>query len=92
MSQLNVLEPKDPNDIVDYQIDWSKWLPPGDVILTSEWIVPAGITMDSETNADTTTTIWLRHGTAGSYSLTNRIFTAQGRQKDCTIIIRVAEQ
>lgn len=91
MSQLDVLEPKDPNDVIDYRIDWSKWLRDGDTILVSDWIVPAGIVMDSETNDATATTIWLSGGTAGSYLLTNRITTAQGRQRDRTITIRVKE-
>ena len=92
MSQLITLEPKDPNAVIDYWIDWSKWLRGNDTVLTSEWIVPAGITQDSEANDTTTTTIWLSGGTAGStYSLTNRITTAQGRTQDKTITIRVRE-
>ena len=91
MSQLDALEPKDPNDVLDYRVDWSKWLRDGDTILVSEWIVPDGIEMDSETNTNTTTIIWLSGGTTGRYSLTNRITTAQGRQRDRTITIRVRE-
>lgn len=92
MSQLFQLEPKDPNDVIDYRVDWSKWLRDGDTILVSEWIVPDGIEMDSETNTNTTTTIWLSGGSAGAtYQLTNRITTAQGRQRDRTITIRVKE-
>lgn len=91
MSQLDTLEPKDPNDVIDYRVDWTKWLREGDTILVSEWIVPSGIDMDSETNTNTTTTIWLSGGTAGRYALTNRITTAQGRQRDRTIVIRVKE-
>lgn len=92
MSQLFTLAPKDPNAVVDYTIDWSSWLADGDTILVSEWIVPAGITQDSETNTNLTTTIWLSDGTAGqSYALTNRITTSQGRTQDKTITIRVKE-
>lgn len=92
MSQLISLEPKDPNAVIDYEIDWSKWLRGDDIVVTSEWIVPAGITMDSESSDATTTTVWLSGGTAGSsYSLTNRITTAQGRTQDRTITIRVKE-
>jgi hypothetical protein len=92
MSALNPLSPKDPNAVLDYEIDWSKWLPMGDTILTSEWLVADGIDMDSETNTNTTTTIWLSGGTAGQrYSLTNRITTTGGRTQDRTIVIRVKE-
>lgn len=92
MSQLFALEPKDPNDVIDYRIDWSKWLD-DDVLLLSEWVIPAGITMDSESSDTNSATVWLSGGTAGqSYALTNRITTAQGRQKDKTITIRVKDQ
>lgn len=91
-ARLNPLSPKDPHDVLDYEVDWSNWLPAGDTILVSEWIAPAGITMDSETNTNTTTTIWLSGGTAGqSYALTNRITTAGGRTRDRTITIRVKD-
>lgn len=92
MSQLFILDPKDPNAVIDYDIDWSKRLPNGDIILVSDWIVPAGITMDSEESTDTVTKIWLSGGTAGqSYALTNRITTAHGRTQDKTITITVKE-
>lgn len=92
MSQLTILEAKDPNDVIDYRIDWSNWLRDGDTVLLSEWIVPAGITMDSELNDNSSTTIWLSGGTAGQqYSLTNRITTTQGRQRDKTITITVKD-
>lgn len=92
MSQLVALEPKDPNAVIDYWIDWSKWLRDGDTILVSEWEVPDGIEVDSETNSTTLTTIWLSGGIAGqSYSLTNRITTSQGRTQDKTITIIVKE-
>lgn len=83
------LDPKDPDDVLDYGINWSKWLD-GDTLLLSEWFVPEGITMDSESSDTTTATIWLSGGTADAdYELTNRITTAQGRQRDKTITIRV---
>lgn len=83
---------KDPNAILDYQVDWSPWLGV-DTITTSDWIVPTGITKQSETNTATTATIWLSGGTAGTkYQLTNRITTAGGRTDDRTITISVKER
>lgn len=84
--------PKDPDAILDYSIDWETWLD-GDTISTSTWIVPTGITKDSDTYSTTATVIWLSGGTAGSsYSLTNRITTAGGRTEDRTIEILVKER
>lgn len=93
MTSLNNLSPKDPNDVVDYTIDWSRYLSRiGDTILVSAWIVPLGIVMQTETNNPTSTTIWLSGGTTGSlYELTNRINTVGGRQLDKTITIRVRD-
>lgn len=83
---------KDPNAVLDYEIDWSLWLGVGS-ISSSVWFVPDGITKDSESNTTTTTTIWLSGGAVGvAYLLTNRIVTAGGRTDDRTIEIFVGEK
>ncbi len=80
---------KDPDAVLDYQINWAAWLGT-DTISSSTWTVPTGITKNSDTNSTTTTTIWLRGGTAGTeYTLTNRIVTAGGRTADRSIVIVV---
>ena len=83
---------KDPDAVLDYQIDWSDWLD-DDTISSSAWTVPAGITKDSDSNTTTATTIWISGGTAGAgYNIINRIVTAGGRTDDRTIRIIVAER
>ena len=80
---------KDPDAVLDYQVNWADWLA-GDTIATSTWIVPAGITQDSESETMTAATIWLSGGTLGaSYELVNRITTAAGRTDDRTIRIEL---
>jgi hypothetical protein len=72
------LAPKDPDAVIPYSFDWSDWLG-GETILTSEWIVPAGITLQNEAvdAPGQITTIVLSGGTAGeTYLITNRITTA----------------
>lgn len=82
---------KDPNAVLDYQIDWSAWLGV-DTILTSTWIVPDGITKDDASVTTTTATIWLSGGTAGeSYRVTNRIVTVGERTNDRSIAIVVRQ-
>lgn len=91
---------KDPNDLLDYQIDWlgdetdqGFLYGTNDTIDTSTWIVPDGITSEAETSTDSTTTIWLSGGTAGeTYQLTNRITTTDGRTKDKSMKLPVKEQ
>lgn len=47
---------KDPDEVLDYQLDWGTRLGT-DTIVTSTWVVPTGITKNSDTHLTTTTTI-----------------------------------
>ena len=86
--------PKDPDAVLDYQIDWSDWLADGESIVTSEWIV-TGATIDSEESTATVSTAWISGGSVGTMiSLTNRITTdnAPARVDDRTLIIKVTQR
>ena len=85
---------KDPEAVLDYTLDWTKWLDEaGDIIATSTWIVPTGLTKVTETNTTKLATVWLSGGTAGTnYTVTNRITTVAGRTDDRSITIRVQER
>lgn len=85
---------KDPDEVLDFSLDWSKRLN-GDTITTSTWIVPSGITKDSDSigSPADTTIIWLSGGADNTtYELTNRIETAGGRTMDQTVRLRVRER
>ena len=83
---------KDPNAVLDYSIDWAKWLA-GDEIATSDWTVPAGLTKVSDTKTTTKTTAWLSGGAAAqSYTVTNRITTTGGRTEDRSFTLKVEER
>lgn len=83
---------KDPNAVLDYAVDWSRWLA-GDEIATSTWTVPAGLTKLGDSTTTTRATVWLAGGTVGqSYTVTNRITTAGGRTEERSFIIRVEER
>lgn len=90
----NMIFTKDPDAILDYEIDWSSWLTPGDDTITgSSWTATSGITIDSDTTTTTTATVWLSGGTAGSfYEVTNHIVTAAGREDDRTITLKCQEK
>lgn len=67
--------PKDPNSRLLYGFDWTEWLGSAN-ILTSQWIVPAGVTADQETNTAKITQVRIAGGTVGTtYTVTNRITT-----------------
>ncbi len=80
---------KDPDEVLDYQIDWSERLGT-DTISTSTWEVPAGIVEDDQEYTSTATTLWLSGGTLSTrYTITNRITTAAGRTMDQSVRIKV---
>lgn len=82
---------KDPDEILDYTIDWTPRLGTGgDVIVSSTWISPTGITVVIDSFTDTHTTIWLSGGSlAATYSFVNRITTAGGRTMDQTVRLKI---
>lgn len=86
------IDPKDPDENLDYSIDWGNALA-GDTIASSTWTVPDGVTAGLQSNTETTATIWLSGGTAGqNYVFMNRIVTAGGRTHDQTCSLRVSNK
>ena len=80
---------KDPDDVLDYAVDWAERLA-GDTISSASWIVPEGITVDDSSFTGTVATIWLSGGTSGRlYRITSRITTVAGRQMDHAVSLFV---
>lgn len=80
---------KRPAEILDYQMDWQRWLL-DDTITESVWSVPAlalaDLTIDDSSFTNTTTTVWLKFGQQKtSYQVTNLITTAAGRKKEVLV-------
>lgn len=83
---------KDPNEILDYAIDWSARLGV-DTVASSTWTVPTGLNQQSASFTDTMTVIWLTAGADGAhYEILNRITTAGGRTMDQTVRLRIKEK
>ena len=71
---------KDPDEVLDYTVNWADRLLSGETISTSTWIVASGITEDSDSQTSDATTIWLSGGSAGTtYDILNRIVTSDSR-------------
>jgi hypothetical protein len=74
---------KAPADVLDYEWDWSQWLPTGDTISGITFTATTGITIASSpapSHTTTTATVWLQSGTAGNvYAVTCQIVTTGGR-------------
>lgn len=78
---------KDPDEVLDYKLDWTDRLA-GDTVATSVWAAEAGITIDSNVFDDTSATVWVSGGTAGTtYRMTNTITTAAGRTMQEVVLL-----
>ncbi len=84
---------KDPNEVLDYQIDWGERLASGETISTSSWTIAGDdsvLVEDSNEIVSENTLIWLSAGTLGvKYTLTNRITTSSSRTMDQSVAIRI---
>jgi len=83
---------RDPDDVLDYYADFTKWLLPTGDTITSHTIVDVtgGITVDSSAESLGVVQVWVSGGTIGTpASVTVRIVTAGGRTKDQTLYFKV---
>lgn len=84
---------KDPSATLDYVLDWSTWLIPGETISAAVWTIPAGITKTSEVTVPTGTIAWLSGGIAGqTYMITCRITTTAGRVDERSFRVKVKQR
>lgn len=80
----------DPDETLDYTVDWSDWLASGDTISTASWSVsPTGPTLSGDTSTTTTASTFIAGCTrAVVYQLTNRIVTAAARTAERSVTLR----
>lgn len=79
-------------DVLDYDIDYSQWLPSGDHVQNALATAPTGITIDSTFVNDPFVKIWLAGGTSGtSYKITVTVTTQDGRVKQDEFNVRVKD-
>lgn len=94
---MEYTEAKSPDAVLDYTLDWSDMLASGESISSSAWGTssPTGLTVDSDSETATTTTVFVSGGTGGvEYMLKNTIVTdnATPRTFTKTIIVPVLTQ
>ena len=95
---------KDPDAVLDYKFDWaaltngsgsSDWLQAGETIASHTIDEDTGITVDSsaQTDANTSVTVWLSGGTAGTeYAVRCETVTSASRTDERTMMISVMER
>ena len=82
---------KQPRDHLDYDIDLSDWLAPGDRIQEVKVEAPDGIELTSVGYSDTRVKLWTRGGTSGqSYKFSPLIYT-DSREKEVDFMIVVVD-
>jgi hypothetical protein len=86
---------KDPDEQLDYGIDWSGRLSETDLIATSEWLDRGLLTIISQwlrNEPAKATYVWISGGKPDTtYFVTNRITTTEGRVMDQTVTITVCK-
>ena len=83
---------KTPNERIIFTVIWSDYLNT-DIILSSAWIVPSGITQLAATNNTTQANIMLGGGTIGNiYRVTNRINTSASEIVEQSLDIEIIEK
>ncbi len=90
MSSEYTFPEKDPNEVLDYLIDWSAKLSQGETLTASTVTVGGGLVLDSSSFSTTATTLWLSGGTEGvTADILNRVTTNLGRTMDVTAILPI---
>lgn len=88
---------QDPEDVLDYTVDWSHWLETGDTLVDSTWTSSSvNMALSDDSFTTTTATVWVTFGVdaeeGDQYEAVNHITTDDGRQKDRTLFIKVETQ
>lgn len=81
-------------ETLDYTVDWSTWLD-GDTIASVVNTADSGITVSSESNTTTATTIWVSGGTVGTtYKVVQTITTSSSpaRVKSINLYFKIVEE
>lgn len=85
---------KQPSEVLDYDVDFTDWLPTDDIVETAAVTADAGLTVDSHEviSAGTAVKVWLSGGTAGTtYKVQVTANSNAGRVKEAEFKIRVKE-
>lgn len=82
---------KDPSAVLEYPFNWSEWLEEGNTISSYVVTVPAGLTLDSDSESGGIVIPWISGGTHGENYLVACLITTTNtpeRKDERTILIR----
>lgn len=86
---------KQPTEVLDYDADYSDWMPTSDTITSKTVTCESGLTVDSSTFNVSTHVVkaWISGGTDGEiYKVTVTIVTTGGRTKVHEYNVRIRDQ
>ena len=86
---------KDPDAVLDFAFDWTieNWLESSETISSHTITVPAGITLDTDSESTGLVTVWPSGGTHSiDYIVACKIVTSLGRTEERSILIRCRER
>ena len=88
-----VLMTKRPDERLDYAVDFSRWLPSGDTVVSSvNTITGDEATIDASEVSGTSVTLWVEGGVDGeTYTVSVEATTTQGRVKELCFRLRVRD-
>lgn len=88
-STQKVMPQKDPGAFLDYTVDLTAELG-GDGLDTISWDVPAGLTLEIQTQTQKAATVWLSGGVDGEvYRITVHYLTTSGRNDSRSFLLPV---
>lgn len=84
---------KRPDDQLDYDIEFDRWLSDGDSITDATAVAdPTGVSIDQVEVFGTVAKVWISGGESGaSHKINVTASTAQGRVKEVTFNLRIVE-
>lgn len=84
---------KHPGSAIDLEMDWSEWLDGDDVIASSSFTVPDGLTKDSESNTSTSAMVTISGGLVNvDYVVINTITTVARKTESKAIRVMVSSK
>ena len=85
---------KDPDEVLDYSIDWSARMANDSIVASSFIVAPgANVAIVANSYSNTMTTVWLAAGTAGRVAkVTNHVVTAAGREFDQSVSLTIQQK
>lgn len=93
MACISSVDPKQPAEVLDYDVLLAKWMVEGDSIVSVSATADTGLTVEGVSFSGTTVKVWVSGGTDGNnYKVTVKALTNDGRLKEVDFTVRVREK